>query len=257
MRRRDGLDSYLVLTRPVGISTVLALGCNALTGVDEYQFGPGGGGAGGVVTATTSATVVPEPCPAQRKRCGDECVSVNDPAYGCDGTACLPCAEGHACCGGCTDTALDPKRCGGCNAECSDDEWCTMGACACRPGLVMSGPVCVDPLTNPGNCGGVGPCTGATPACQGGVCVATCSGATTDCDGACVDLDVDPLHCGTCEKRCNKDQICAQGECRGYVALGSCSQCPCPECDEEHPFCCTYPGTTTLICVKKDAAACP
>ncbi len=41
-----------------------------------------------------------------------------------------------------------------------------------------------------------------------------CGGASNECDGACVSLDQDEVHCGDCDTRCESDQSCVQGQCR-------------------------------------------
>lgn len=40
------------------------------------------------------------------------------------------------------------------------------------------------------------------------------------CDGACIDLNSDPRHCGGCGRACGAGWICAGGECGDSTAAG-------------------------------------
>lgn len=40
-----------------------------------------------------------------------------------------------------------------------------------------------------------------------------CGPTTTACDGACVDIDIDPDHCGACSNFCDDDDVCTDGGC--------------------------------------------
>lgn len=248
-----------------------AAGCNLVTGVDEFQFGGANVGAAGAGGATGGAGPVGAAggslntggqggelnCDgATQKPCEGACVSLVDPAHGCDDASCAACAEGSSCCPDCTNTASDPKRCGSCNGECDADEWCVASQCECRPGLVMSGQSCVDPLSNAAACGGGGPCDGGTPLCQQGSCVAACSGPFTQCGTACVDQSSDPLHCGGCQP-CDLDKVCIDGSCEEYAPAQGCAACPCAACTGSFDMCCNFPGSTTPVCVTKDAGSCP
>lgn len=247
---------------------VAAAGCNLITGVDEFDFGganaggegatggnPPPGGAGGA--PTTGGGGGEEECDvATEKECDRICVPLADPTHGCDQASCVACAEGSTCCPDCTNTSSDPKRCGSCNGECDVDEWCVASQCACRPGLVASGQRCVDPLSDAATCGGGGPCGGPTPLCQQGSCVASCSGIFTQCGTACVDQSADALHCGGCQP-CDVDKICIGGDCQEYKPALGCSACPCAACSGGFDTCCSFPGSTTPVCVTKDAGGCP
>jgi hypothetical protein len=115
---------------------------------------------------------------------------------------------------------------------------------------VSSNGGCVDPLTNPANCGGQGPCGNNTPFCQSGSCVQQCNGNTQECNGACVNTETDPLHCGSCDNVCAQDEVCSNGSCRQFQVGVGCNSCPCQACGGDFQSCCGYPGDATLtICV--------
>ncbi len=252
------------------------VGCNLVTGVDDFQFGgaanvgaagaggaaaggPAVGGAGGAPANGGAGGAGGEDVRCDgvtQKECNRTCVSMAEPAFGCDNASCTACADGSSCCPDCTNTSSDPKRCGSCHGECDADEWCLASQCECRPGLVPSGQACVDPLSNAADCGGDGPCGGATPLCQQGSCVAACSGAFTQCGMGCVDQSSDPLHCGGCQS-CDLDKVCIEGDCQEYKPAQGCSACPCAACTGGFDMCCNFPGSTTPVCVTKDAGSCP
>lgn len=107
----------------------------------------------------------------------------------------------------------------------------------CRPGQVDCGGTCVDPTTDPRNCGRCGRACAAGEVCNEGVCASACSGGLTNCGGACVDLATDPDHCGDCSTACARTEECAGGrcvcvpscagrECGDNGCGGSCGTCP-------------------------------
>jgi hypothetical protein len=102
-------------------------------------------------------------------------------------------------------------------------------------------------------------CGNNTPDCQNGVCVQQCQGGLDNCNGACVNTETDPLHCGGCnqQNRCNSDEVCVAGNCRNWRLSETCNTCPCPgECVGNYDNCCPYPGAPNVIaCVEGNA--CP
>jgi hypothetical protein len=138
-------------------------------------------------------------CPANSHRCGDGCVSNNDPAH-C-GSACVPCPTligGSSTCDGnkcgvqcplgrkpCIDTCIDESAvCGGglcpagknpCNDICVDAS--SVSAC---------GPACV---TCPVSANG-------QTSCDGNSCVLKCNDGFHACGTTCA-RNVDPMTCGT------------------------------------------------------------
>jgi hypothetical protein len=43
-----------------------------------------------------------------------------------------------------------------------------------------------------------------------------------------VNFETDPLHCGECGQRCDRNEVCVGGECRQY-APAFCNTCPCSD----------------------------
>jgi hypothetical protein len=157
------------------------------------------------------------------------------------------------CGGGCADITSNVDQCGACNTQCRDDELCTGSHCECRPGLVRMGQDCVNPDTNPAACGPSAiACSGQTPRCENGACVAQCSGNFDTCGNSCVNADSDPEHCGGCGNACANDEVCVQGNCESFDAAVGCAACPCSSCGGGDA-CCEYPGATVQrICVNTD-----
>jgi hypothetical protein len=159
-----------------------------------------------------------------------------DPANcGTCATACdqgLVCADGACACGAgtldcdgtCVDLSTDANNCGECGAQCASDTTCADGRCVCLDGSlpcggtccgsdqtcqdaicvpicpenqIACGTTCVDPSTDPTNCGGCGiSCT--PPDC---------------CGGQCTNLSVDPANCGVCGNACDQGGQCDGGYC--------------------------------------------
>jgi Stigma-specific protein, Stig1 len=88
--------------------------------------------------------------------------------------------------------------------------------------------------TDAGSGGTAGTAGNAGTAGDGGAAAGSggCSGGLTSCDGQCVDLDMDPAHCGACGDACADDENCCQGQCAAVVvgdapplaALNACDQ---------------------------------
>ena len=49
--------------------------------------------------------------------------------------------------------------------------------------------------------------------CLAGQCILSCGGGTTLCGDRCVDLAVDPDHCGDCQSTCAAGQVCSESTC--------------------------------------------
>lgn len=259
-----------MITRTLRIAIVgAALGvaaCNQITGVDDFQFGNGGTSAAGGTSAqgaggsgaATSGGAAAGGAAAGGAAAGGAAAGGGGVGGGAGGAgSCDPCNADYLCCPSCTNTVTDFHHCGGCNTPCGESEWCEASSCTCLPGLVSDGANCVDPLTNPADCGGNGACDGATPVCQNGSCVATCGGGTSNCSGACADLDESPLNCGFCGHVCEFDKVCVAGQCQEYRPAEGCNSCPCPACIGDFDRCCLMPSSTVPICVTQDAPVCP
>ncbi|MBI5535764.1 MAG: hypothetical protein HY898_23735 [Deltaproteobacteria bacterium] len=146
------------------------------------------------------------PCPANQKLCGGTCVSVDDPAYGCDAKACQPaCAPAHA-------TAK-------CQSTVCTIDICEAGWSDCD-GFVTNG--CeADVATDVNNCSGCGKACavpdGSVATCTNGVC-SFCPIGKADCDGnsanGCeVDIQSDVNNCGECGTKCTAGGACTNGAC--------------------------------------------
>lgn len=89
----------------------------------------------------------------------------------------------------------------------------------------------------------------------------TCTDGTEYCDGACVDLGVDPENCGDCGKSC-KGASCVEGQCvdsdcnRELVACAA----PASSASECHGLdCVEFAAVTTPVCLRRCRASdeCP
>jgi len=147
-------------------------------------------------------------CGAGSKPCDDMCVSVSDPAYGCNSPACAPCAfiNAYAACDSVTKACVN-TGCVGSYANCPGDN-------GCRTDIAHS----------PDNCSGCGvicknPPHGV-PGCAAKACaVGGCDDGWEDCDhlydnGCETNLRQDPASCGACGHACDA----------GTCTLGVCSQ---------------------------------
>ncbi|NUP13395.1 MAG: hypothetical protein HOW73_45735 [Polyangiaceae bacterium] len=207
-------------------SLALLLGaCNAISGLDELEFdleeptGNGGsttstalggsGGAGGGVGGMGTG--------------GETCVPPCEPPLG-------GCYELDAACvdGKCVFTPVAQ------NTPCEDGDACTEGDTCDGEGSCVSGPSC--PSDNP--------CVDRT--CDAGSCVdaqlgdgTSCGAAAADrcCDGACVDISIDTVHCGGCGRSCEVGEGCQ-------------SAADTSSCDP-------HPAETTGRCTCAGTADCP
>jgi hypothetical protein len=101
----------------------------------------------------------------------------------------------------------------------------------CRAGYISCSEVCVDPLTDPDNCGSCGNACRPPASCRNGICVAPLASPAvpatsvtsppvdcgkmglTSCGGTCVDLKTNSLHCGSCLHTCQSPASCRNGVC--------------------------------------------
>ena len=156
-------------------------------------------------------------CELGEKTCGGACVSIDDPAFGCNSADCSPCAfpnaAGHRCVNGAcaldgcaagffdcdeenssgceTNVAADPLSCGSCENDCTATDPSSIWECA---GGVCAESKCTD---NPlfGNCGDSVGCTVPLTTVQNcGFCgnrcvipgaIAECAFDGTDASGRC------------------------------------------------------------------------
>lgn len=171
------------------------------SGSSSGGSGTSSSGSSGDVGATPDAGPT---CAADQKACGDLCVSVGDPFYGCSGPACTRCETPNA-------TAA-----------------CVLGACgvgACTPGFAdcnaLPADGCETSLATVTDCGGCGlacpQVKNADVTCVNGACTGTCQPGFGDCngdpqDGCEKNLLKDRNNCGACGTRCIFGR-CEQGAC--------------------------------------------
>jgi hypothetical protein len=174
-------------------------------------------------------------CPAGTPVCtGGVCVAAQEPLGDTTDTLCD--APFLLCSGECVDAATDARHCGACGNACPADASVCAGS-QCVPGQIVFGDTtdalcdspriicngaCVDPTSDPTNCGGCGLACDAGATCQLGTCVVTeasapaptgCDAGLTDCFGLCVNLADDPANCGVCGGFCAEGNTCQGGVC--------------------------------------------
>jgi hypothetical protein len=100
---------------------------------------------------------------------------------------------------------------------------------------MLCGGVCADLSSDAQHCGScTSPCPGAL-VCQGGQCVAGCSGGLTICGGGCVDTNASTANCGGCGQACPAAEACISGKCacpNGATLCGS--ACADTQSDQAH-----------------------
>lgn len=221
-----------------------------MTRGDRRTRGPGGLllgwllalGAGCLTEYTVGGAADDGGCPEGQVACKDGCVAAG---------SCDECADGQelcegACvaagtCEGGAECSPDQVKCGDacvtadscpCEEGCDEHtETCAAGLCVCRDGLTRCGGACVDTRADGAHCGG---CDGACASlCRASACVQACDASDQTCGGGCVDVNTDVLHCGECGERCSSDELCVEGECRGYQEIPDCAMCPCEDACEE------------------------
>lgn len=165
------------------------------------------------VASSSESTAAP--CDADLLDCDGACVDVESDAAHC-GECGHTCGDAEACIQGeCFDT------CG--NACDLITEVCDAGMCQCRSGFDRCGDVCVDLDSDPAHCGQCDEFCAETEkgeietqSCQLRMCLEhkeTCTPPLVACGQSCVDLGSHPLHCNSCNRSCNGDESCVDGEC--------------------------------------------
>jgi hypothetical protein len=132
------------------------------------------------------------------------------------------CTTGQTDCNGvCVDLLTDMDNCGACGEICESGlvgVACIGGECvrtSCPAALPLQcGQTvddCVDPTTDPNNCGDCG------VVCESGVCVGgacgSCAEGQTTCVGYCADTCCDNDNCGACGVVCTNGRTCFEGVC--------------------------------------------
>jgi len=239
-------------------------GCGATTCDASTCPNPG---TGGTVVCQAGACVIGT-CPADFKKCGNKCVSVTDPTYGCGATSCdatscpaagtgtLVCQAGACVVGTC---GAGSKKCGDkcvttdVNNGCADAARCTacasnetcMGSptkCTCKPKTMaeacVSGQNCD---TAPDGCGGTvscGTCTGSTPVCVNKKCACQPKTMAQAC--------LNGQNCSTASDGCGGNVSC--GTCGGATPDCVSNKCACASPKVACSGACTNTSTDNAHC---------
>src|SRR5262249_34553075 len=103
---------------------------------------------------------------------------------------------------------------------------CKAGQCVanCAQGQILCAGRCVNPASDPANCGGCGMACALNQMCQAGVCAGGNNGKMTGCNGAvnCLNACVDPM----CDQACYKNAS-PQGQ-QLLTTLLNCLEAACP-----------------------------
>ena len=203
---------------------IAPLACNQLIGADKNRQAAAAldesEGEGDAMAAVATSTAAVPDCPTGQKRCEGACVDLDDPAYGCSPTACLPrcslkfadvvkcvagkcavgtCTPGRADCNGKADDGCESNlgskaTCGSCTTACGGAApFCTpAGTCVdtCVTPFALCGAPpndeCIDPTSSPDNCGACGnvcpPRANAEGKCGGSKCTIRCRTGFQNCD---------------------------------------------------------------------------
>jgi len=201
------------------VALLMALGC--APGASVVGGAPADASAGLDAAADASPLDAPDAPPPQCRRddeCADEVACTVD---ACRGGRCQHEPERSLCPGMsvCEITrGCRPERACAADGACRDDDPCTLNE-RCDPGRR----VCrVDELS-PGTACGL---PGSGRSCRGGACQCP-AGRVTTCDGQCVDVATDPVHCGRCSVACVAGAWCRNGACG---CPGPQSYCPVAGC---------------------------
>ncbi|HQP37874.1 MAG TPA: hypothetical protein PLI95_21980, partial [Polyangiaceae bacterium] len=140
-------------------------------------------------------------CSGSTKECSGQCVSIDDPAWGCTASSCTACDLPHAT-AGCASGACSVASCEPSWADCN-----ATAADGCEVDLNTE-------LTHCGACDSVCAFAQATASCEGGECkFVACESGYSDCDadtgnGCEANTQDDEANCGAC------GNVCAGTECK-------------------------------------------
>jgi hypothetical protein len=200
--------------RAIAWIATLAVACSPLVGADfDVRLGdrPAAtivGDDGGAAAPLPERPHSDGICAADRKRCGDMCVSRVDPAFGCGAADCDPCSAAHG------------KRACSVAGACAVAS-CESGYADCN-GAAEDG--CEASTTNdPARCGACDRACQGSLVCQSGACTSRCDPGLLACDRACVDPTNDENHCNDCATRCGSPQN-GIGVCRARVCVTACNE---------------------------------
>ncbi|MEZ4407429.1 MAG: MXAN_6577-like cysteine-rich protein [Polyangiales bacterium] len=87
------------------------------------------------------------------------------------------------------------------------------GNLTCNAPEVPCRGACLDPTSDPANCGACGIACPSGSVCVVGQCRPACPTGQTRCGDRCVDSQTDNAHCGACGAACAPGLVCSQGRC--------------------------------------------
>jgi hypothetical protein len=219
--RHERQSALLLLSILVPMGTLVA-SCSDLIGLSKLDQV--------ACVADCGASDAASDAPSKGCKSDTQCTSKSDPR--CDVAtgqcvACLPtndnCPSGMFC----NQFSDGTYECvSGCKV---------VGDCPPIPGadLACCAMVCVDTMTNAGDCGGCNACSSnhmLTITCGAGACNGNCDMGYADCDndkqkdGCETDIDTDTSNCGGCGKACSANHVamvtCGGGKCNGACSAG-------------------------------------
>ena len=170
--------------------------------------------------------------------CGNACPTRAHATATCASATCgFTCDAGYADCdrdpsNGCEAALTTSDNCGRCGQVCADaTPVCTAGACVsgCATGQQRCAGVCVNPSSDPSNCGACGvacPTVAASSrVCVSGRCDFVCDAGRGNCDGSATNgceatFATDNANCGACGRACGFGAECRSGACVSVVPPG-------------------------------------
>jgi DNA-binding beta-propeller fold protein YncE len=125
---------------------------------------------------------------------------------------------------------------------------CGRGGVVCdAPKLSCDGKTCINPDTDPLNCGACATACATGQSCVSGKCL--CPVGSTACGSSCLNLLSDPKNCGACGSACRSDQACLTGKCDCAPGLTVCSgACVALGSDAKHCGACGNACPTSQLC---------